>query len=494
MQESQAAQNFKSWFMSLDRRLVAILVGLSIGVFAGILGLLLVTVGPLVSIVVIVGILGALYVLTDVKPALFGTMAILVLLPYGTFPYKIVITPTLLDLTLGAFVAVYIIQWVTGRRRNLTLVQPHIFIAIYLMWLIFAFMLGLRYGSPTTTILRQFAETLLSIGLAFVLVDLLSDNKALRRLVLLVMALVGVQAAMTIGLYLLNDEVASQLLNVLSRIGYPSGFVIRYIEATPELGERAIGTWIDPNSLGGLLATGAAMIAPQVFAKKPVLKYRWLTLAVLGTVVLALFLTSSRASFLAFGAGLGLIVLLRYRRYLPYVALIGVIFLFLPQTQTYIDRIFQAFRGEDLATQMRIGEWTDSLNLISRYPLTGIGFTGTPTNDVYTDVANLYLIMANQIGLTGVFIFLLAMGSVFYYAWQARKKAEDDPELDAIHLGFNIALVTALVNGAADLYYFRLDFQAAITWFWLIVALAIASSRLVLLRKEKNLPLNNSDE
>ena len=482
MAQSQAVDNFKSWVMSLDRRLMAILVGLTIGIMGGILGLLLVTVGPLIAIVVLIAILGALYVLTDVTPALYGTMAILVLLPYGTFPYKIVITPTLLDLALGAFVLVYIVQWVTGRRRNLKLVPPHIFIGLYLMWLIFAFMLGLRYGSPTTTVLRQFAETILSISMAFVLVDLLNDNRALRRLVLLIMAVVGVQATMTVGLYLLNDEVASQLLNYLVRIGYPSGFVIRYIEATPELGERAIGTWIDPNSLGGLLATGAAMITPQIFAKRPVLKFRWLTFAVLGVVVLALLLTSSRASFLAYVVGLGIIVLLRYRHYLPYLFLVGLGFLFLPQTQSYVARIFQAFRGEDLATQMRVGEWTDSLNLISRYPFVGIGFTGTPTNDVYTDVANLYLIMANQIGLTGVLVFLTAMASIFYYAWQARKKSVNDPELDAIHLGFNVALLTALVNGVADLYFFRLDFQSAITWFWLIVALALASSRLALAR------------
>lgn len=494
MAQSQAVENFKSWVMSLNRNLMAILVGLTIGIVGGILGLLLVTVGPIITIVLIVALLGALYVLTDVTPALYGTMAILVLLPYGTFPYKIVITPTLLDLALGAFVLVYIVQWVTGRRRNLTLVQPHIFIGLYLMWLIFAFMLGLRYGSPTTTVLRQFAETVLSISLAFVLVDLLSDTKTLRRLVLLVMALVGVQAVMTVGLYLLNDELASQLLNYLVRIGYPGGFVIRYIEATPDLGERAIGTWIDPNSLGGLLATGAAMITPQIFSKQPVLKSRLLTFCVLAVVVLALLLTSSRASFLAYGVGLGIIVFLRYRRYIPYLMLAGVGFLFLPQTQTYVDRIFQAFRGEDLATQMRVGEWTDSLTLISRYPFVGIGFTGTPTNDVYTDVANLYLIMANQIGLTGVLIFLLAMGSVFYYAWQARKNSDYKPDLDAIQLGFNVALMTALVNGVADLYFFRLDFQSAITWFWLIIALALASSRLLLARHQDNQPLNNTSE
>jgi polysaccharide biosynthesis protein PslJ len=165
----------------------------------------------------------------------------------------------------------------------------------------------------------------------------------------------------------------------------------------------------------------------------------------------------------------------------------GLIFLLLPITQSYIDRILQAFQGADLATQMRYGEWGDSLELIQRYPLVGIGFTGTPTRDVYTDVANMYLIMANQIGLTGVFIFLLAMGGVFYYAWQAWQHSKHDAELDSIHLGYNIALLAALLNAVADLYFFRIDFQASITWFWLIVALALASSRLVLQRSESTI-------
>lgn len=482
--QSQSAQHFKEWVLSLNQHTQAIILGLSIGILGGVFGLMLAILGPVLTLAAVLGLLGGLYVLTDVTPALYGTMAILIMLPFGASPVKIGVTPTLLDMALGAFILVYLIQWMTGKRRNVTLVFPHALLALYLMWLIFAFAMGLRYGSPTSTVIRQFSETILSISLAFILVDLLTDVKTLRRFVLLVMALIGLQAALAIFLYVLPDTTAEFLLNRLGRIGYPVGGVIRYIEATPALGERAIGTWVDPNSLGGLLAVGAAMIAPQMFAQKPVLKYRRLTFLVFATVALALFLSNSRASFLAFGAALVVIVFLRYRKYIPLLGIASFIFLLLPQTQFYIDRLFQAFRAEDLATQMRIGEWTDSLNLIQQYPLVGIGFTGTPTNDVYTDVANMYLIMANQIGLTGVFFFLLAMGGIFYYAWQAWQKAKIDPELDSIHLGYNIALMTALINAFADLYFFRLDFQASITWFWLIVALAIASSRLVLEREE----------
>ena len=288
----------------------------------------------------------------------------------------------------------------------------------------------------------------------------------------------GAQAILAVTLYLAPDSLAEALLTRLSRIGYPDGGVIRYIEDNQALGERAIGTWVDPNALGGILATAAIMIAPQIATRTPILRWRWLTLGTFGVVALALFLTASRASFLALAVGLLLIALIRYRRMIPLLLVGGLLFLQLPQTQSYIDRLRQAFQGEDLATQMRIGEWTDSLRLISRYPLVGVGFTGTPEIDIYSDVANMYLIMANQIGLTGVLIFLLTMGAVFAYGARAWKYAKRNTAFSAIHLGFHAALLTGLVNAVADLYFFRLDFQSSITWFWLIVALCLTSSKL----------------
>ena len=222
------------------------------------------------------------------------------------------------------------------------------------------------------------------------------------------------------------------------------------------------------------------LIAPQIAAKAPLIRRRWLTLAIFLLVALALFLTSSRASFLALSAGMFAISFARYRRFLPLLLLAALLLFTLPQTQGYILRLSQAFQGEDLATQMRIGEWTDSLTLIARYPLVGIGFTGAPDIDIYADVANMYLMMANQIGLTGLLIFLLAMVGVFVYGARAWRKAGIDTALAAIHLGLHAALLTALVNAVADLYFFRIDFQASIAWFWLLAALCLSSSRLAL--------------
>ena len=474
------ANSLQIWVSQLNRRAYAIGLGLLIGLLGGGLGLLIALLGPWLTAALIFGLLAGLYVITDVKAALYVMLATLLLLPFGTFPVKIAITPTLLDLALGGFLLAYLMQWMSGQRRRLHLGPAHALIAVYVMWLIFAFALGLRHAMPASSHIRQFAETLLSIGLVFILPDLLGHPAALRRLILVILLAIGAQAFIAIGLYAAPDVLAENILVRLARIGYPNGGVIRYFEDNPALGERAIGTWVDPNALAGILAIAAVMIAPQMVAQKPILPRRWLTFGIFGAVSFALLLSGSRASFLALASGLSLMAGLRYRRMIPVLILAGLLFLFLPQTQNYLDRLWQAFQGADLATQMRIGEWTDSLRLIARYPLFGVGFTGTPQIDIYTDVANMYLMMANQIGLIGVLIFLAAMVGVLAYGLRAWPRARHQPGMAAIHLGCHAALLTALVNAVADLYFFRLDFQSSITWFWLVVALCIASSRLTL--------------
>lgn len=473
-----SSNQLQNWYVSRSAAARAALIGLAIGVSAGLIGLLLAAFGPLIAAGAVLGGLAALYIMTDVSVALYAVVAIIALLPFGTLPVKIGFTPTLLDAAMGAFLVVYLFQWMTGRRSRLRLTPVHALIGLYIFWLLLSFAFGLRYALPTAAKLRQFAETLLSIGMVFVLVDLLRDVGALRRLLLVLLLVIGMQALLTLVLYVLPSDSTERLLVRLARLGYPDGGVIRYIEDNPALSERAIGTWVDPNALGGMLAVSATLAASQLFASRPVLRSRLLAVVLMALTGSALFLTFSRASILAFAAGVGVMVFARYRRYLPLLFVGALLLLLLPQTQVFVDRFVQAFTGADLATQMRLGEYTDSLRLISRYPVFGVGFTGTPERDLYTDVASTYLIMANQIGLVGLGLFLLTNASVFVYGLRAWPSARRMPDLDALHLGLHAALLAALVNAVADLYFFRLDFQASISLFWFIVALCLASSRL----------------
>ncbi|MBK8134551.1 MAG: O-antigen ligase family protein [Chloroflexi bacterium] len=485
---TRTREAFTDWITGLNGRTLAAAAGLVIGLAAAGLALSLVIVGPLYTAAAVIGGLAALFVLTSIQAALYGIVAIMTLLPFGTMPFSIGFTPTLIDVMIAAFLLIYVLQWMIGQRNEFRTTPVHGLLAIYILWIVACFALGLRYAAPTSLILRQFAETLLILLLVFVLVDLLRDTAVLRRLVLVMIVCVGIQAVVAIVFYRLPDPTTERLLRALKRIGYPGSNIIRYIEQNPDLPERAIGTWVDPNTLGGALAIAATMIAPQVFARRPVLRFRGLTFAVLGSVTLALYLTYSRTSMLALGVGLAVIAFLRYRRFIPLMIMLTGMILLLPQAQDYLERFLDAFRGGDLATQMRLGEYSDAARLISQYPVFGIGFTGSPSIDLYSSVASMYLIMANQIGLVGVGLYGIVMFATLVYGYRAWRVARQTPELDAIHLGFHAALIAALVNGIGDLYYFRIDFQAAILLFWLTVSLALASSTIALRSVNNNSP------
>jgi polysaccharide biosynthesis protein PslJ len=474
--ESNGLQN---WIAQLDRRMYACLIGGVIGVTGVLIGVLFAFAGAIVATGILLGTLAALYVITDLRAALYAIVFTIVLLPFGTFPFRIAFTPTLLDAAMGAFVAVYLLQFVMNRRKGLRFTYVHGFVLLYMSWLILSFLLGMQYARPTSANLRQFAETLLSISMVLIIGDVLRDKAALRRFVTVLLLAIGVQAIVAIAVYALPDQTAERTLIRLSRIGYPDGGVIRYIEDNPALDERAIGTWVDPNALGGLLAIGAVMIAPQLFSRVPLANRRWIWYVVFACVGLGLFLTYSRASLLGFAIGLACISLFKgYRKYLIILFTGAVLFFVLPQTQNYVVRLLQAFTGSDLATQMRLGEYGDSLELISQYPITGVGFTGSPEIDLYTDVASMYLIMANQIGLVGVFLFALVIVSVFAYAFGSWRFVRDDPAIYAVFIGCHAALFAALFNATADMYFFRLDFQSSITLFWLLITLCVATSRI----------------
>ncbi|MBI1257497.1 MAG: hypothetical protein GC204_08505 [Chloroflexi bacterium] len=483
----QPINGVQSWVARLDRRVYAILIGIAIGGIGGLVGLLIALFDPLLATGMVLGVLIGLYILTSVSGALYAMIAVVALLPFGTLPVKIGFTPTLIDGAMGAFLMVYLFQWMTGRRQvsqssfGIRLTPAHAPLLLYIGWLIWSFVFGLRYAAPTSQTLRQFAETLLSISMVFVLVDLLRDPVSLRRLVLVVMVIAGTEAVIALILYVLPDPLAERTLIRLARVGYPNGGVIRYVEDNPALAERAIGTWVDPNALGGFLAVTATMIAPQVFSRKPVLRWRIVSWGVFGVTALTTFLSYSRASMLALALAVGFISLFRgYRKFLALIVLGLIAIMILPQTRDYVVRFVEAFTGGDLSTQMRLGEYGDALRLIRQYPVTGVGFTGTPSIDLYTNAASMYLIMANQIGLVGVGIFATTMMAIFAYGWRAWKHVQQNVELRSILLGYHAALLAALLNGAADLYFFRLDFQGSITLFWLTAALALASSRLAM--------------
>jgi len=195
-------------------------------------------------------------------------------------------------------------------------------------------------------------------------------------------------------------------------------------------------------------------------------------------VVAGLILTFSRGAMLGLAAGLFFVALVRYRRLIPYIAIAGLFILLLPVTQGYVGRFVEGFQGQDLATQMRFGEYKDALTLIGRYPIFGVGFAGTPDIDIYLGVANVYFTIASVMGLVGLFFFLAVIAVLFGNAFFNRGWFRQHVRQDAVWLGLHAAIVGALASGIFDHYLFNLDFHHAVTAFWLFVGLATAATRL----------------
>lgn len=468
-----------------DQRLWPIVTGIAAAILAAVIGLSLAVVGPIYTVALLIALTGAIWVMWRLENAVWAVLGIIALLPFGALPFKVVITPTLLDLALGAALFLYLSQWMFRERRQLATTPIHMLLILFILLAIFSFIAGLRYSGLAINVMRKFAEFVLSVGFVLVLVDILRTPDQLRRMTTVILLTGALAAMLGIVLWMIPDSLADRVLARLAIVGYPDAGVIQYIEQNPELGERAIGTSVNPNSLGGFLVMVAALATPQLLSRYPVTGKRWHVMLILLLLVGCLVLTFSRGSMLAFVAASLFIAALRYRRALAILAVIALTLFILPWSQAYIARFMSGFQGEDLATQMRFGEYTDALTLVSRYPLFGVGFTGAPDIDIYLGVSSVYLLIAENMGLLGLAAFLVLMAAVIVYGLSARHAAEQIPGLAAIWLGLLAALISALVNGIGDHYFFNLEFQHAVLIFWICVGMSLAATRIALARSSE---------
>ena len=453
------------------------LIGLVAGLFAAFGGLILAFGGPLAGLAVVFVGVAAFVVLRNIEIGFWGVIGIICLLPFATLPVDIGLTPTFLDVALGAVVGIWLLGFVTGRQRTIITTPITVPLIVFMIVAVFAFIFGLSNGPLTPTLLRRFAELLLSLGFVLVVVDYCRNWERLERLIQVLILAGAVAALIGIVLWLIPDDTANTLLNALQRLGYPGGWVIRYIEENPALPERAIGTSVDPNSFGGLLLLIGALIAPQLVSRRPLLP-RWAIIGALALVVGALVLTFSRGAMVGLAAGLGIVAVVRYRRLIPFMVLAGLLFLLLPVTQGYVERFIAGVQGQDLATQMRFGEYTDALTLIGRYPLFGVGFAGAPDIDLYLGVANVYLTISTRMGFLGLLAFFVLIGKLFAYAIAHSDYFRANPDHDALWLGLHAALAGGLVAGIFDHYLFNVEFHHAVTIFWFMLGLAAAATSL----------------
>ncbi len=486
--------NMQSRFTELivTNNLLAILLALGIGcALALIFAAAVAFSSPAIVIAGLVALAAGVIIMTNIEYGLYAVLGIAILLPFASIPVNLGFNPTFLDLALLALFAMWFARAMTRQDENIERKFQFTFLGApviaFMVLAIFSFVIGMSHAGLQQQIVRQFAEILLAIATFFLIVNVVNTRERLERVVRVIIIAGAVSAVLGILFYFLPHDLTIRTLSLLRYVKYPDGpGVLRFINDDPAGTLRAVSTSVDPNVLGGLMILMAGLTAPQIFAVKKLLP-RWIIFASVAAMFLCLVLTFSRGAFLGFGVSLVVIAFFKYRRLLPILAVGAILFWFIPITQEYISHLLDAFAGADRATQMRLGEYQDAFTLISRYPIFGVGFLGSPDLDTYIGVSSVYLLMAEQMGLVGVAVFLLTMGIFFYRALLAWLDGlKNDATLSPILLGVCAALIGAMTAGVVDHYFFNLDFPHSVTLFWIFVGLGVTS--MLLYQPEATLP------
>ncbi len=465
-------------FVDSDRRFVLVAVA-AVSVAGGLIaGAYVAILSPVLAVVGVAAIVGALLMLRDTQWGLIAILGLICLLPFGALPFKIGFTPTFLDLALVAVYFVWIARIAVGKAGKFRGTPLGLPIAVFMLLAMASFVAGLAHAYLDQYVVRHFAEVLLSIGLFFVMVNCVRTRQQLQVLIQVIIVAGFLAALIGVVLYVLPATWSINLLSALGRVGYPTGAgVLRYVEDNPDLALRAISTSTDPNVLGGLLILVTTLTAAQFFARKPVIPRR--AVAVMFFIdALCLYLTYSRGSMAGLAAGLGLLALVKYRRLLVLMLVAAGLLLLLPQAQAYIQHFVEGLQFRDLATLMRLGEYKDALILISRHPWIGVGFVGTPESSLYIGVSMVYLLIAEEMGLIGLSAFLVIVGLFFRQVWLALPMVRKQEGMEATLLGLTAAVAGILVGGIFDHYFFNLNFPHSVSIFWIFLGLAMVAVRL----------------
>jgi O-antigen ligase len=153
----------------------------------------------------------------------------------------------------------------------------------------------------------------------------------------------------------------------------------------PHIG-RLLSTWFDPNFIGGYLAFMLSItIALGLYFRHHQNRRLFLVLSAISVAgLIALYLTYSRSAILALVASLGILALMKSRKLLVISAVVIVMgFAVSPRVQDRFMDLWGTARvvfGIDIqqtidpTAQLRLYSWQFAQEMISEYPLLGVGY------------------------------------------------------------------------------------------------------------------------
>ena len=242
-----------------------------------------------------------------------------------------------------------------------------------------------------------------------------------------------------------------------------------------------------------------------VYSRRP---KAWLLLIPFTLCFRGIMVTFSRGAYLGFAVGSLAAAFFRSKVLFLAALAVGVLMVvnpvFLPSGIRY--RMGQTMEGDvppgmvqeditqslDGSAQTRIKIWEGALQMIKDHPWWGVGYGAFPAFiPHYTegeiglmDAHNSYLLIAAEMGIPTLLVFLLLLFMALYYTYWLYRHTED-PMIQAVALGFLAGLFGLIVT---NMFGSRMDDQAVSSYFWILCGLimrAVLMERQVIREKRK---------
>jgi O-antigen ligase len=192
-------------------------------------------------------------------------------------------------------------------------------------------------------------------------------------------------------------ELQKNFQNILIFIGLSSlliaftGFIqlqiLPNLEGLESLGydphiNRLVGSWLDPNFIGGFFAFIICIFSSLIFYLKD-RRQQILIFFLIAVLAIALFLTYSRSAYLAAAVGLLILGLIKSRKALIILIILATLGLSISDraqqrvgelVTSITSVLFNTAENPDPTARLRIENWNQTLTLIQEKPLFGHGY------------------------------------------------------------------------------------------------------------------------
>ena len=409
---------------------------------------------------------------------LVGIFAVSFLLPFAVVPLDFGLKPTFLNLAVLLVYGRWLMRWIRGPQLQTLPAYTTGLVLIFGLLVGGAMLWGLNFARPSWFEWRKAGEYLLNLGLFVLVLQLIHHPSQIRLMVLTLAGLGTAGAVLGLLFYFLPRETAQSWLGSLVAFDYPAGEVaLRYINDDPRGTLRAIGMAVDPNLLGAMSVLAACCLLPFVLGSRK-MEVRLGAGTALLVLCAAIYLTYSRNALLAFCGVAAFLAIVRYRALIPLGLLGALLFLLLPQTQAYVQRLVEGLLRQDQATLMRLAEYRNAAHILAAYPWTGLGFFGTPSLEFAEGASSMVLLtVATTMGLPAMLLFLGLWGKPLLQFRQVHRQLRDQA-MEPYALGL-VAVVLALgLTGLFDHFYVNLLYPHMSALYWILLATCIQALRL----------------